>query len=199
MSVFVPRPKRWRVHNHHRRPCPPKDQLPVRRQFISCLSTKISSEQIFPLLKLAPRARATKVPTAAAAACLPGCVARLYCDPRRRRGPHKSGLESLHSFWSEREGKGSSGKGQGKRRTERERRREGGRERPCNGEGTTTAPLERLHCIALTSYSSSPLLVGPNNCLTHSFLPSLPFLPLRPSFTPSSVRPTFQLLVFSFS
>ena len=46
---------------------------------------------------------------------------------------------------------------------------------------TTTAPLERLHCIALTS---SSLLVGPNNCLTHSFSP----FPSFPSFTPSSVR-----------
>ena len=127
MSVFVPRPKRWRVHNHHRRPCPPKDQLPVRRQFISCLSTKISSEQIFPLLKLAPRARHRGAQGGRGG--MPARLrARLYCDPRRRRGPHKSGLESLHSFWSEREGKGSSGKGQGKRRTERERRREGGRE-----------------------------------------------------------------------
>ena len=84
-------PKMWRVHNHHRRRCPPKDPLPVQRQFISCESTKISSEHIFPLLK---RARHQ-----GAHGDCGGCRWWLCCDQRRRRA-HKSGRESLHSFWS---------------------------------------------------------------------------------------------------
>ena len=96
----------------------PKDPLPVQRQFISCESTKISSEQIFPLLE---RARHR-----GAHGDCGGCRWwLLHCDQRRRRAAHKSGRESLHSFWSKgkigergSEGRGTSGKGQGEwRRT----------------------------------------------------------------------------------
>ena len=163
-------------------PCaiPPKDALPVRRQFISCLSTEIFTGQIFPLLWLArapqrcPRRRRRQV------ARLPPLPAHIPRSAQRRTGLQIAAFILVHERRRRKEGERGEAKASDNCRRQN---------RPCNGR-TTTAPLERLAAVALT-FCGTKQLPPPPPPPPHSLLP----FPFRPSLR----RPTFQLLVFSFS